>query len=198
MRRPPIDPETWVLISQNTPKSLCELRNSGTDGYGMLEQAELPLIRVSCAGISFGAKERDRLMTVLLRRNPSGSSILALLGLVFAAGCAHRAVSEAEPKVASVATELPTKRILIFDDIAYRSGDSKAWRLDLAMIEPTDTRKRPAIVIIHGGGWRAGSKRDRAYRDLLLHFALKGYVTISVDYRLTGEAPIPACLEDVK
>jgi acetyl esterase/lipase len=53
-------------------------------------------------------------------------------------------------------------------------------------------------VIIHGGGWRAGSKRDRAYRDLLMHYALKGYVTVSVEYRLTGEAPIPACIEDVK
>jgi acetyl esterase/lipase len=118
--------------------------------------------------------------------------------MILTAGCAQHAVTAAEPKVASVATESPTQRILIFDDIAYRSGESKAWRLDLAMLEPTDTRKRPAIVIIHGGGWRAGSKRDRAYRDLLLHFALKDYVTLSVDYRLTGEAPIPACLEDVR
>jgi acetyl esterase/lipase len=53
-------------------------------------------------------------------------------------------------------------------------------------------------VIIHGGGWRAGSKQDRHYRSLLLHYAAKGYVTISVEYRLTGEAPLPACIEDVK
>jgi acetyl esterase/lipase len=33
---------------------------------------------------------------------------------------------------------------------------------------------------------------------MLLDYALKGYVTISVDYRFLGEAPLPACIEDVK
>jgi acetyl esterase/lipase len=91
-----------------------------------------------------------------------------------------------------------TRHLVVYDDIAYRPGASKAWRLDLAMQEPAGDERRPAIVIIHGGGWRAGSKRDRAYRDLLMHYALKGYVTLSVDYRLTTEAPFPACIEDVK
>lgn len=90
------------------------------------------------------------------------------------------------------------KRIVIMDDIAYRSGDSKAWRLDLAMPENFGGDRHPALVIVHGGGWNAGSKRDRAYRSLLVDYALKGYVTISVEYRLTKEAPFPACIEDVK
>ncbi len=29
-------------------------------------------------------------------------------------------------------------------------------------------------------------------------YAKKGYVTINIDYRLTGEAPFPACIEGVK
>jgi acetyl esterase/lipase len=90
------------------------------------------------------------------------------------------------------------KRIVILDDIAYRSGPSKAWKLDLAMPENFGEELRPALVIVHGGGWSAGDKRDRPYRSMLLDYALKGYVTISVNYRLTREAPMPACIEDCK
>ena len=90
------------------------------------------------------------------------------------------------------------KRIVILDDIAYRSGPSQAWRLDLAMPENFGEKIRPVLVIVHGGGWNAGDKRDRPYRSMLLDYALKGYVTISVNYRLTREAPLPACIEDVK
>jgi acetyl esterase/lipase len=96
------------------------------------------------------------------------------------------------------ATGAAPKNIKVIDDIAYRPGDSKAWRLDLALPENFGGESHPALVIVHGGGWRAGSKRDRPYRTLLLDYALKGYVTMSVEYRLTGEAPFPACIEDVK
>ena len=90
------------------------------------------------------------------------------------------------------------KQIEVIDDLAYRSGSSKAWRLDLAMPVNFGEEKHPALVIVHGGGWRAGTKHDRPYRTLLLDYALKGYVAVSVEYRLTGEAPFPACIEDVK
>jgi acetyl esterase/lipase len=102
----------------------------------------------------------------------------------------------------SQAAEIPEgakpKRIVVIDDIAYRSGPSQAWRLDLAMPENFGEHQRPALVIVHGGGWNAGDKRDRPYRSMLLDYALKGYVVISVNYRLTREAPLPACIEDCK
>lgn len=89
------------------------------------------------------------------------------------------------------------KRIAIHDGLRYRSGESAAWRLDLAMPENSGTELRPAIVIIHGGGWNAGSRRSRPYRRMLTEFALHGYVTISVDYRLLSEAPMAEIVEDV-
>jgi len=91
-----------------------------------------------------------------------------------------------------------SKRIAILDDIAYQEGPSQAWRLDLAMPENFGPQLRPALVIIHGGGWSGGDKRDRPYRSMLLDYALKGYVVISVNYRLTREARLPACIEDCK
>jgi acetyl esterase/lipase len=92
---------------------------------------------------------------------------------------------------------VPEKRIVVLDDIGYRSGPSTSWRLDMAIPENFGPSPKPAIVIIHGGGWTAGSRRARPYRSMLVEYALKGYVTLSVGYRLHGEAPFPASLEDV-
>ena len=88
--------------------------------------------------------------------------------------------------------------IEIIRDIAYRDGDSSAWRLDLAMPVKKTAALRPALVIVHGGGWRGGSKSVDVYQKMMKDYALKGYVTINVEYRLIGEAPFPACIEDVK
>ncbi len=83
-------------------------------------------------------------------------------------------------------------------DIAYRDGPGNAWRLDLAAPEEKGAAPRPAIVFIHGGGWRTGDKADRQWRALSLEYAAQGYVAISINYRLAREAPFPACVEDVK
>lgn len=97
------------------------------------------------------------------------------------------------------ATEaLCQREVRLTSDVSY-STVSPSCVLDIA--EPIGFGSeglRPAIVIIHGGGWSAGSKHDPVYRDLLIDYALQGYVTISVNYRLVQEAPFPACIQDVK
>ncbi len=88
--------------------------------------------------------------------------------------------------------------VSVIADIAYREGASEAWRLDLAMPKEPADEPRPAIVFVHGGGWRSGDKRAKNFLGPALEFAGKGYVCITVNYRLLGEAPMPACIEDVK
>lgn len=90
------------------------------------------------------------------------------------------------------------KTVSVAKDIRSREGNSPSWVLDMALPANATGRLRPAIVIVHGGGWSAGSKSDAVYQKLMLEYALKGYVTMNVNYRLTGEAPFPACIEDVK
>ncbi|MDF1659592.1 MAG: alpha/beta hydrolase, partial [Verrucomicrobiales bacterium] len=51
----------------------------------------------------------------------------------------------------------------------------------------------------HGGGWRSGSKDGGQWSSLPASYAAKGYVCISVNYRLTGDGGgFPACVHDVK
>ena len=90
------------------------------------------------------------------------------------------------------------KEIKLTSDIQY-DPISPSCVLDVA--EPVGYGSeglRPAIVIIHGGGWSAGSKHDLVYRNLLIDYALQGYVTVSVEYRFNQEKAFPACIEDVK
>ena len=62
----------------------------------------------------------------------------------------------------------------------------------------------PAVVYLHGGGWRLGSRHSAgpAYADAdptpFEQVALAGIAVASVDYRLSGEAVWPAQLHDAK
>jgi acetyl esterase/lipase len=74
----------------------------------------------------------------------------------------------------------------------YRPGNP-IWQLDIA--RPAHRKGLlPAVLAIHGGGWHEGERTDE--RSTILHLAASGYVGISVSYRLSGEAPFPACVDD--
>lgn len=52
----------------------------------------------------------------------------------------------------------------------------------------------PVLIYLHGGAWVAGS--PASHRKLTARFAEKGFLVLSVDYRLAPEHPFPAGLED--
>lgn len=81
-------------------------------------------------------------------------------------------------------------------DVVYGQGGGHDLKLDL--YRPLDTPKAlmPAVVFIHGGGWRSGDKGT--YRMLASRLAERGYFCVSINYRLSGEAPFPAAIEDCK
>lgn len=80
-------------------------------------------------------------------------------------------------------------------DITYTKAGDQELKLDLA--EPAGgDGPFPAVVCIHGGGWKAGNKRD--YRPLLNELARRGYVAISVQYRFAPKEIFPAQVHDVK
>ena len=96
--------------------------------------------------------------------------------------------------------ELPDT-IALQCDLRYREGKSAAWKLDLACPKDPGIKPRPALVIIHGGGWIEGDKSS--FTSLkhwspgnIIDFARLGFVAVTINYRLSGEAPFPAALED--
>ncbi len=77
----------------------------------------------------------------------------------------------------------------------------RALTLDLYRPQP-DGKPKPLVVWIHGGGWNRGDARTSgAFTDwpaVLADLAARGFVVASVNYRLSGEAPFPAQIQDVK
>lgn len=70
-------------------------------------------------------------------------------------------------------------------DIAY--GDDPAQRLDV--YRPAHAEGAPVILMVHGGGWRLGDKGMlRTVKNKVTHWVGKGYVLISVNYRMLPEA----------
>lgn len=61
---------------------------------------------------------------------------------------------------------------------------------------PRDARA-PVLVQIPGGAWIAGNKENQAY-PLLSHLAARGWVCVSISYRLAPKDPWPAQIHDVK
>lgn len=79
--------------------------------------------------------------------------------------------------------------------VVYGTGGDRELKLDLFL--PKDGNAlRPAVVFIHGGGWRGGNPGQ--FHRQAAHLASVGYVCASIEYRLSGEAQFPAALEDAK
>jgi acetyl esterase/lipase len=87
------------------------------------------------------------------------------------------------------------------DDVVFETGieytnpDNQHLQLNLARPKKGDG-PFPAIVCIHGGGFRAGKREG--YDGLCLRLAQKGYVALTVSYRLAPKYPFPAAIHDVK
>jgi acetyl esterase/lipase len=56
--------------------------------------------------------------------------------------------------------------------------------------------KRPAVIVIHGGGWTGGSKEGMV-QNHCLPYLQRGFVVANVEYRLAAVAPAPAAVQDV-
>ena len=75
----------------------------------------------------------------------------------------------------------------------YKRVDGRNLKLDIYSPKSI-THPLPAILWIHGHRWSYGSKEQRPPVNFMAH----GYIVVSLDYRLSGEAPFPAAIEDCK
>ena len=140
-------------------------------------------------------------MTAMTRTRNFYSTALFLTAVIFIPLCASQ--EEAQQTASSddantIGGLAIPDGVKVVPDIFYREGDTDRWQLDLAMPEAESAKPRPAIVFVHGGGWRNGDKRRANFLGPALEFASKGYVCVSTNYRLVQHAPFPACVEDVK
>jgi len=107
-------------------------------------------------------------------------------------------VADDKPPSADGKTVIPKATLEQLDerlDVTFAQYGDRTLQLDI--FRPKDApEKLPAIVCIHGGGWGKGAKIH--HRKVAQALAAEGYVTASIDYRLSGEAKFPAHIHDCK
>jgi acetyl esterase/lipase len=85
--------------------------------------------------------------------------------------------------------------IVTLTDIPYAKVHDTELKLDVMMPRGNEG-PYPAVMVIHGGAWRAGNKRD--CRFIMPDFVKRGYVAISPQYRFCPKETFPAQVQDVK
>lgn len=89
---------------------------------------------------------------------------------------------------------LQSSEINFTSDIIYKKVGNHDLKLD-AFINKNSISK-PAVILIHGGGWKSGSKEMQ--NPMAQKIALLGYQTFTVEYRLSEDAKYPASINDVR
>jgi acetyl esterase/lipase len=144
---------------------------------------------------------RDRLGA----RKAAGSLFLVLLfcdstGVADDASAKPKLAPPPARALAETAKDRSYLRTLL--DIPYKD-DCKTCRLDLALPSESHPGPFPVILVIHGGGWIEGDKSSFAsdrhgVPGNIVDFARLGFAAATINYRLAGEAPYPAALDDCR
>lgn len=85
--------------------------------------------------------------------------------------------------------------VIVEKGIEYANPDDQHLQLNLARPKTGDG-PFPAIVCIHGGGFRAGKRES--YDGLIVRLAEQGFVAITITYRLAPKYQFPAAVHDTK
>jgi acetyl esterase/lipase len=85
--------------------------------------------------------------------------------------------------------------VVVKTDVVYGRVQGSALLADLAY--PEKGERLPAIMYVHGGRWRGGTRANQNFANLS-KWAQQGFFTASIDYRLVGGSPAPAAYEDTQ
>jgi len=88
------------------------------------------------------------------------------------------------------------ERVKVHRNVSYVEGGRRA-KLDVYVPRDVDLSEAPVLIQVHGGGWTIGTKEEQGL--ILMHrMARRGWVCVSVNYRLAPRHVWPTQIVDVK
>jgi len=93
-----------------------------------------------------------------------------------------------DPTSTRLATPPANLDLESWEDIDFAYYGKRALLMDVYRPRLGQDRL-PAIVFVHGGGWKRGTHHD--YRPAAMRMARRGYVTATVEYRLAVKRRFP-------
>ena len=85
----------------------------------------------------------------------------------------------------------------VVKDLTYGDADGVALKLDVYYPKMA-SGALPAVVYVHGGGWTQGDKAIGAGATEIPEMVSRGYLAVSINYRLAPQHKFPAQIEDAK
>ncbi|MGA7925868.1 MAG: alpha/beta hydrolase, partial [Candidatus Sulfotelmatobacter sp.] len=99
------------------------------------------------------------------------------------------------PCAAQITAQTTEPPFTVVSDVQYCTGGGSPLLMDVFIPKNRNGTPTPAVLWIHGGGWERGDKNGNSGAQFL---ANGGFVTASLSYRLSGDSPFPAAIEDCK
>ncbi|MEO9891947.1 alpha/beta hydrolase [Aurantibacter sp.] len=85
----------------------------------------------------------------------------------------------------TVFDHIEIEKDLIYGEAVNFQGEKQSLALDIYTPKNDHIKNRPVIVWLHGGGFRYGNDKSQSYIvEMASRFAKKGYVCLSLDYRV--------------
>lgn len=97
---------------------------------------------------------------------------------------------------ARIAVDSLTSDIKAWRNVTYLTLEGGERTLELDVFRQKGNEKKPALIMVHGGGWRSGDRSMQV--PMAQKLAQQGFVTIPVSYQLSLEAKYPAALHNLK
>lgn len=83
-----------------------------------------------------------------------------------------------------------------YKDVLYAT-DTAQQTMDVYLPPDRDDISTPVVVLIHGGGWRDGDKKDFDGQGIETFFISKGWAVVNMNYRLDDKYSYPAPIYDI-
>ena len=93
------------------------------------------------------------------------------------------------------------KTVTVMKDVAYLGGTRKEKADIYSPLDHDKSKPLPGIIVIHGGGFNDGDKARGRELNISENLTLKGYVCMSINYklrRLKGQVTWPQSVYDAK
>jgi acetyl esterase/lipase len=124
--------------------------------------------------------------------------------------CAAEPTPGAKPIAAPASEDTPAalkkvpvypKTVAVMKDVAYLGGTRKEKADIYSPLDHDKSKPLPGIIVIHGGGFNDGDKARGRELNISESLTLKGYVCMSINYklrRMQGQVTWPQSVHDAK
>lgn len=111
--------------------------------------------------------------------------------LLLCLGCSALAFWKKQPMPETVAAKVQS-------DVVYSRASGEELKMDVFSPTNTTGKSLPMVLYVHGGGWTTGTKSMLSMMPGPTELLRRGYLVVTINYRLAPKHKFPAMIEDAK